>query len=158
MAVGDRSPGGRTRSTVWSGTPSGCNTKAIVEANLGNKFSKEYEFDTLDVIHTKMLTHFEAGCCVPPEDCSFNYTSATIWIKPENGNYTDVDCNRWDNDPNTLCYGCQTCKAAFLQDVTSNYFMSGIILLCVAAPKFLFLACVTWYIYHVSSGRYTPLT
>ncbi|KAL2922723.1 Tetraspanin-7 [Bienertia sinuspersici] len=102
---------------------------AIVQAHVCTKFSTQFELDILDAIHTRKLTPFQSSCCMPPEDCGFNFTSPTVWVKPESGNYTDmVDCNRWDNDPNTLCYDCQTCKAAFLQDVTTQYFISGMAL------------------------------
>uniref|UniRef100_A0A803MBX9 Uncharacterized protein n=1 Tax=Chenopodium quinoa TaxID=63459 RepID=A0A803MBX9_CHEQI len=62
----------------------------------------------------------KSGCCKPPEECNFKYTSPTVWVKPESGNYSNVDCNNWNNDPKTLCYDCQSCKAALLQDVSDQ--------------------------------------
>ncbi|KAL2940287.1 Tetraspanin-9 [Bienertia sinuspersici] len=73
------------------------------------------------------------GCCQPPEECNFNYTKSQVWRKPENeSNSNNDDCNKWDNDPNTLCFNCQSCKAGFLEDVTSHWFVTGIGLIVVS--------------------------
>ncbi|XP_021747969.1 tetraspanin-8-like [Chenopodium quinoa] len=71
-----------------------------------------------------------SGCCKPPENCNFNNTNPKVWVKPanSNGNYSEDDCNRWDDDPNTLCFNCRSCKAGFLEDVTSHWFFVCIIL------------------------------
>lgn len=71
----------------------------------------------------------QSGCCEPPKDCNFNRTSSEVWVKPENGTtmtYSNIECNKWDNEPNTLCFDCESCKAGFLEDVTSNWFWLGI--------------------------------
>lgn len=34
---------------------------------------------------------------------------------------TNVDCSRWSNDPQTLCYQCDSCKAGFLDDAKKDW-------------------------------------
>ncbi|XP_074315021.1 tetraspanin-8-like [Silene latifolia] len=78
-----------------------------------------------------------SGCCIASEECGFNYTSPTVWIKPKDENYTNMDCYKWSNDPSTLCLDCQSCKAAFANDVAEYWFYAGIVSLvtCVITVK-----------------------
>ncbi|XP_010677614.1 tetraspanin-7 isoform X2 [Beta vulgaris subsp. vulgaris] len=99
--------------------------KAVIKGRVCNAFFNQYQLDKLDEFYQRPLDAFEWGCCKPPEECNFNYTSPAKWIKPEIGNYSNNDCNRWDNDPNILCFNCQSCKAAFLQDLKHHWFTTG---------------------------------
>ncbi|KAL2922711.1 Tetraspanin-9 [Bienertia sinuspersici] len=116
--------------------------KAVVKNHVCEKFGKEYKLDTLDQFHKRKMSHFESGCCKPSEDCNFSYTSPSIWEKPTNVNNTNNDCNRWDNDPNVFCFNCQSCKAAFLQDLKSRWSVTGIILVVIVSKHFLLGICL----------------
>ncbi|KAL2922712.1 Tetraspanin-9 [Bienertia sinuspersici] len=116
--------------------------KAVVKNHVCEKFGKEYKLDTLDQFHKRKMSHFESGCCKPSEDCNFSYTSPSIWEKPTNVNNTNNDCNRWDNDPNVFCFNCQSCKAAFLQDLKSRWSVTGIILVVIVSKQFLLGICL----------------
>uniref|UniRef100_A0A803L0C5 Uncharacterized protein n=1 Tax=Chenopodium quinoa TaxID=63459 RepID=A0A803L0C5_CHEQI len=67
-----------------------------------------------------------AGCCKPPLDCNFSFSSPTIWIKPSNGTYSNPDCYEWENDPKKLCYNCQVCKLGYVQELKKAWTISGI--------------------------------
>ncbi|KAG8390636.1 hypothetical protein BUALT_Bualt01G0104100 [Buddleja alternifolia] len=53
-----------------------------------------------------------SGCCKPPTSC--DYTAATTVAQ-------DPDCYKWNNAPTVLCYDCNSCKAAVLEDVRRNW-------------------------------------
>ncbi|XP_019108159.2 tetraspanin-9 [Beta vulgaris subsp. vulgaris] len=80
---------------------------------------------------------FRLGCCKPPQDCNFSYNNSGVWVKPENATYSNIDCDRWNDDPNTLCFNCESCKAGFLQDVTSHWFTVGCTLVGIVAVPLL---------------------
>ncbi|KAK9758042.1 hypothetical protein RND81_01G202600 [Saponaria officinalis] len=90
-----------------------------------------YKLDTLDQLHQRGLNSFESGCCKPAEKCKFNYTSPTVWTNSTNTttattDTTNADCYKWSNDPNTYCFDCQSCKAAFAQNVKDSWYLSRI--------------------------------
>ncbi|KAM3200345.1 tetraspanin-6 [Capsicum annuum] len=60
---------------------------------------------------TKDLTPIQSGCCKPPTKCNYGLTA----IKQE------VDCYHWKNDPNMLCYECDSCKAGVLEDMRRDW-------------------------------------
>ncbi|KAK9758036.1 hypothetical protein RND81_01G202300 [Saponaria officinalis] len=90
-----------------------------------------YKLDTIDKLHQRPLNSFESGCCKPPEECKFNYTSPTIWTNSTNTtattNNTNADCYKWSNDPNTYCFNCLSCKAAFAQDVKDSLYIPRVV-------------------------------
>lgn len=64
------------------------------------------------------MSPIQSGCCKPPLSCAFMYVNQTMWT-PTHGaptNNTD-DCGRWSNDQQTLCFQCDSCKAAVLADI-----------------------------------------
>ena len=73
----------------------------------------------LMVLH--MLFVVQSGCCKPSDSCNFEYQGPSVWNKVESANYSNPDCNAWDNDPNVLCFNCQTCKAGFLQSLKTDW-------------------------------------
>ncbi|OAY74307.1 Tetraspanin-6 [Ananas comosus] len=54
-----------------------------------------------------------SGCCKPPTSCT--YTAGTAMAAQ------DEDCYRWNNAPNVLCYGCDSCKAGVLEQVRRDW-------------------------------------
>lgn len=77
---------------------------------------------TMDQFFNQDLTSIQSGCCKPPTDCGFDYQSATVWTKPAAGFASNnTDCPVWQNDPNILCYDCQSCKAGFLDNIKTDW-------------------------------------
>lgn len=62
----------------------------------------------------------QSGCCKPSNDCGFTYENPTTWTKG-NVTYTNPDCDAWNNDPNILCFNCQSCKAGLLQNIKTDW-------------------------------------
>ncbi|KAJ0704970.1 hypothetical protein HanPI659440_Chr14g0568451 [Helianthus annuus] len=52
-----------------------------------------------------------SGCCKPPSACDYQAPMMT----------QDPDCYKWNNDPNLLCYDCDSCKAGVLEDVRRDW-------------------------------------
>ncbi|RWR91324.1 tetraspanin-8-like protein [Cinnamomum micranthum f. kanehirae] len=68
------------------------------------------------------LSPIQSGCCKPPTDCNFTYQSATNWTKLADSTISaDQDCTTWSNDPNSLCYDCQSCKAGVLANLKKDW-------------------------------------
>jgi len=64
----------------------------------------------------------QAGCCKPPDSCGFQYQGPITWSKPQTPATTaSQDCNAWSNDPSTLCYNCDSCKAGVLQNLKGDW-------------------------------------
>ena len=72
--------------------------------------------ETADMFYARDLSPIQSGCCKPPSSCGFTYVSETDWtVNPGVPTVvTDVDCTRWSNDPQTLCFECDSCKAGVL--------------------------------------------
>ncbi|KAK2412690.1 hypothetical protein P8452_73010 [Trifolium repens] len=82
---------------------------------LCSNFHYQFAKDTVDQFYTEHLSPLQSGCCKPSNDCSFTYQNPTTWTKTRNVTYTNPDCDAWANDPNVLCFDCQSCKAGLLQ-------------------------------------------
>ncbi|XP_021741815.1 tetraspanin-8-like [Chenopodium quinoa] len=97
-----------------------------LDSNVCVHFRHKYADDTQDQFFARHLTPIESGCCKPPLDCNFSFSSPTIWIKPSNGTYSNPDCYEWENDPKKLCYNCQVCKLGYVQELKKAWTISGI--------------------------------
>ncbi|KAL7590564.1 tetraspanin-6 [Lactuca sativa] len=60
---------------------------------------------------TKDMSPIQSGCCKPPSECNYGMTMMT----------QDLDCYKWSNDPSTLCYECDSCKAGVLENVRRDW-------------------------------------
>lgn len=58
------------------------------------------------------LTPIQSGCCKPPTSCTYGMATAAA---------QDADCYRWSNAAGILCYGCESCKAAVLEQVRRDW-------------------------------------
>ncbi|XP_022886112.1 tetraspanin-8-like [Olea europaea var. sylvestris] len=67
------------------------------------------------------LSSLQSGCCKPSNDCNFQYISPTNWTGTPTSSFTNPDCFAWSNDPNILCYNCQSCKAGMLDNIKSDW-------------------------------------
>ncbi|KAL8488711.1 hypothetical protein ACS0TY_024384 [Phlomoides rotata] len=92
----------------------------LVDSKICKKLSEEGSTPALD-FYKKHLSALESGCCKPPENCNFAYVNPTTWTKNTNTSSNNSDCGTWENNPNTLCYGCQSCKAGLLNNIKSDW-------------------------------------
>uniref|UniRef100_A0A0E0J8L5 Tetraspanin n=1 Tax=Oryza nivara TaxID=4536 RepID=A0A0E0J8L5_ORYNI len=91
-----------------------------------------------------VMSPIESGCCKPPSSCGFTYVNGTTWIPTPAAAgapaaATNVDCSRWSNNQQTLCFQCDSCKAGFLDDIKKAWSFDALypILALVGA----FLSC-----------------
>lgn len=70
----------------------------------------------------------QSGCCKPPTECGYTFVNPTYWISPINI-AADMDCLKWNNDQNQLCYNCDSCKAGLLANLKREWRRADIILL-----------------------------
>ncbi|GLT91228.1 hypothetical protein SLE2022_091260 [Rubroshorea leprosula] len=85
------------------------------------------------------ITPIQSGCCKPPTECGYTFVNPTYWISPINTG-ADMDCSRWSNDQNQLCYNCDSCKAGLLANLKIEWRRADIILLItLVALKLVYL-------------------
>uniref|UniRef100_A0A0E0RFK0 Uncharacterized protein n=1 Tax=Oryza rufipogon TaxID=4529 RepID=A0A0E0RFK0_ORYRU len=91
-----------------------------------------------------VMSPIESGCCKPPSSCGFTYVNGTTWIPTPAAAgapaaATNVDCSRWSNNQQTLCFQCDSCKAGFLDDIKKAWSLDALypILALIGA----FLSC-----------------
>ncbi|OIW19856.1 hypothetical protein TanjilG_27222 [Lupinus angustifolius] len=93
----------------------------IQSGKLCEKFQTQFGNDTVQQFYQENLSALQSGCCKPSNDCNFTYHSPTVWNKTEGVVHSNPDCNVWDNDPNVLCFNCQSCKAGLLQNLKTDW-------------------------------------
>ncbi|KAI8018481.1 Tetraspanin-8 [Camellia lanceoleosa] len=76
---------------------------------------------TADEFYLEHLSAIQSGCCKPSNDCNFTYVSPTNWTPTGNTPYNNSDCYQWNNDPTTLCFNCQSCKAGLLDNIKHDW-------------------------------------
>ncbi|KAL9225003.1 hypothetical protein vseg_000976 [Gypsophila vaccaria] len=59
------------------------------------------------------LTPVQSGCCKPPTSCTYGQGPIITGQDP--------DCYKWNNDPNILCYNCDSCKAGVLETIRKDW-------------------------------------
>ncbi|OAY71563.1 tetraspanin-8 [Ananas comosus] len=79
--------------------------------------------ETFDQFIRDNLSPIQSGCCKPPTECDFTYVSPTVWTVNSTTltSTNNTDCSAWNNDPSTLCYGCQSCKAGVLANIKKDW-------------------------------------
>ncbi|CAN4086197.1 unnamed protein product [Withania somnifera] len=64
----------------------------------------------------------QSSCCKPPTYCGLEFRNATYWIMPKAGPaVADNDCKIWSNVQSELCFNCQSCKIAFLDNIKNDW-------------------------------------
>nr|XP_027121582.1 tetraspanin-8 [Coffea arabica] len=82
--------------------------------------------------YQKGLPPIQSGCCKPPAYCGFESKNATFWTMPETGPAVpDADCRTWSNVQTQLCFDCQSCKTAFLDNIKKEWKTLAIINTCI---------------------------
>lgn len=77
----------------------------------------------------------QSGCCKPPTSCGFLYMNETFWNPAGSTSVAalggDIDCTRWSNDQQLLCYNCDSCKAGVLASVKKSWRKAAVISIAV---------------------------
>ncbi|KAL8516103.1 hypothetical protein ACS0TY_014689 [Phlomoides rotata] len=77
--------------------------------------------ESADSFYLRKLTSIESGCCKPPTSCGLTYMNETFWTSDGGVSGTDLDCARWSNDQQQLCYRCGSCKAGVLGSLKKSW-------------------------------------
>ncbi|CAM0958028.1 unnamed protein product [Alopecurus aequalis] len=72
------------------------------------------------MFYNRDLSPIQSGCCKPPSSCGYTYNNETFWT-PTGGSVSDPDCIKWNNDQQTLCFGCDSCKAGVLAGIKKSW-------------------------------------
>nr|GEX73206.1 tetraspanin-2-like [Tanacetum cinerariifolium] len=94
-----------------------------------------------DQFYAKNISPLQSGCCKPPTACGYQYVNPIMWINPTNPT-ADMDCPIWNNDPNQLCYNCDSCKAGLLGNLRKEWRTANVILI-IAVVALIFLYLIT---------------
>ncbi|WOL01926.1 tetraspanin-3-like [Canna indica] len=73
-----------------------------------------------EFFYQRHLSPIESGCCKPPTSCGYTYMNETYWMQTTT-TVNDMDCIRWNNDQQTLCYRCDSCKAGVLASTRRSW-------------------------------------
>ncbi|KAK4854217.1 hypothetical protein QYF36_020606 [Acer negundo] len=92
----------------------------LVDSKVCSTFAGKYAGNNVDEFYKQHLSSVQSGCCKPSTDCQFTYVSPTNWSTTTVAQ-TNPDCSTWNNDPKTLCYDCQACKAGLLDQVKRDW-------------------------------------
>ncbi|XP_057483413.1 tetraspanin-3-like [Actinidia eriantha] len=77
--------------------------------------------ETADLFYLRKLSPIQSGCCKPPTECGYEYVNETGWNPGVGLVGSNLDCNRWSNDQQQLCYDCDSCKAGVLASVKKSW-------------------------------------
>lgn len=120
-AVATTGDGGWLQNRVESAENWNRMKSCLSDAKLCRVFDRENRSLSAQILAQNLSPIFKSGCCKPPESCNLIYKSSIGWTKNSTANVSNPDCNAWNNDLNTLCYGCQSCKAAVVQDIKDDW-------------------------------------
>ncbi|RVW44732.1 hypothetical protein VitviT2T_021964 [Vitis vinifera] len=72
---------------------------------------------------SKALSPVKVGCCRPPSYCGYDLMNSTFWpvVRTSMHNSEFNDCRTWKNEPNVMCYDCDSCKAGFLARIRNDW-------------------------------------
>ncbi|KAL2465066.1 Tetraspanin-11 [Abeliophyllum distichum] len=75
-----------------------------------------------EVFYKRNMPLIQSGCCKPPAYCGFQSQNATYWIMPKTGPAVpDSDCKTWSNVQKELCFDCESCKLAVLNNIKKDW-------------------------------------
>ncbi|KAI3454758.1 hypothetical protein Pfo_031172 [Paulownia fortunei] len=73
-----------------------------------------------------------SGCCKPPNYCGFQFQNATYWTMPKTGPAVpDPDCKTWSNVQKELCFDCESCKIAVLDNIKREWRLLALFNICI---------------------------
>lgn len=74
-----------------------------------------------EAFYRRNLSPIQSGCCKPPTSCGYTYMNETWWAATPGAVVLDPDCNKWNNNQQQLCYGCDSCKAGVLASIKHSW-------------------------------------
>ncbi|GLJ14755.1 hypothetical protein SUGI_0239240 [Cryptomeria japonica] len=92
----------------------------LQDAKVCKKLSDDSVGKVAEQFYSDNLSPIQSGCCKPPSSCNFVYVNATYWTSTA-GNLKDMDCSRWSNEQDQLCYDCDSCKAGVLANLKRDW-------------------------------------
>ncbi|CAH9115005.1 unnamed protein product [Cuscuta epithymum] len=130
------------RNTVlskWDDSVPNCLARSVPCSALDTPY-----YSSFQILSTAPLTTLQFGCCMPPQSCNFTFVRPTYWISNQTSSLSG-DCSRWNNDPDKLCFNCDSCKAGVIAHNSKslkivNNLVLGAIVMC--AVYFLYFVCL----------------
>ncbi|OAY32067.1 tetraspanin-8 [Manihot esculenta] len=92
----------------------------LIDGKVCSDFNEKYLNDTLTEFYAEHLSAVQSGCCKPADECGFQYVSPINWT-PSTTSSTNPDCAAWSNNPDTLCFNCNSCKAGLLDNIKRDW-------------------------------------
>ncbi|GMI89138.1 tetraspanin8 [Hibiscus trionum] len=92
----------------------------LADSKVCTDFHDKYLNVSVSEFYQEHLSSVQSGCCKPSNDCQFDYVGPTNWTRGAAVS-TNPDCNLWDNNLDTLCFNCQSCKAGFIDNLKSSW-------------------------------------
>ncbi|KAK4255040.1 hypothetical protein QN277_008093 [Acacia crassicarpa] len=77
--------------------------------------------ESADMFYLRRLSPIQSGCCKPPTECGYVYQNETFWNSGGGMVGPNLDCTRWSNDQEQLCYACDSCKAGVLASIKKSW-------------------------------------
>ncbi|KAM7522300.1 hypothetical protein LguiA_012202 [Lonicera macranthoides] len=77
--------------------------------------------ESADMFYQRSLSSIQSGCCKPPTECGYTYMNETAWSAGGGITGNNIDCSRWSNEQDQLCYACNSCKAGVLASVKRSW-------------------------------------
>jgi len=94
----------------------------LQDSKVCTSFADKFVNDNMEQFYAENLSALQSGCCKPSNDCNFTYVKPTEWTNNNTAvASSNPDCTTWNNDPNVLCFNCQSCKAGLLDNIKSNW-------------------------------------
>ncbi|KAL7153033.1 hypothetical protein ABFS83_04G137900 [Erythranthe nasuta] len=100
-----------------------CAATNTVDQVVGKEFEDFYK---------PKISPIQSGCCKPPSYCGMQMQNSTRWNMPEKGPaVTEPDCKIWSNEQTELCFNCESCKMAALDNVRREWNILAIANTCL---------------------------
>ncbi|KAJ4876951.1 ELM2 domain protein [Raphanus sativus] len=71
-----------------------------------------------------------SGCCKPPTACGYNFVNPTLWLKPTNMGWLQMQIVTYGiTIKASFCYNCNSCKAGLLGNLRKYWRKANLILI-----------------------------
>ncbi len=77
--------------------------------------------ESAEFFYMRKLNPIQSGCCKPPTECGYTYVNETVWTPGGGLVGNNLDCSKWSNDQEQLCYDCDSCKAGVLGSLKKSW-------------------------------------
>ncbi|WCJ30186.1 Tetraspanin-8 [Euphorbia peplus] len=93
----------------------------LIDGRVCSDFSVKFANITAAQFYKENLNALQSGCCKPADECQYTYVGPTTWTAPATPQSTNPDCSAWNNEPTTLCFNCDSCKAGLLDNIKRDW-------------------------------------